>query len=89
MKPKLLIVELWGLGDLAIATPFLRAAAEKFAVTLVAKPYARDLQPRLWPEVQVETFTAPWTAFQHKYRLWRWPFWGMVPPVPATGGGPV
>jgi hypothetical protein len=24
LKPKLLIVELWGLGDLAIATPFLR-----------------------------------------------------------------
>ena len=77
MKPKLLIVELWGLGDLAIATPFLRAAAGKFAVTLLAKPYARDLQPRLWPELQVETFTVPWTAFQHKYQVWRWPFWGM------------
>jgi heptosyltransferase-2 len=77
VKPKLLIVELWGLGDLAIATPFLRAAAEKFHVTLLAKPYARDLQPRLWPEIQVETFTAPWTAFKHKYQVWRWPFWGM------------
>ncbi len=78
MKPKLLIVELWGLGDLAIATPFLRAAAEKFDVTLLAKPYALELQPRLWPEVQVETFTAPWTAFKHKYHFWRWPFWDMV-----------
>ena len=75
MKPKLLIVELWGLGDLAIATPFLRAATEKFAVTLLAKPFARDLQPRLWPGVSVETFTAPWTAFKKKYYLWRWPFW--------------
>ncbi len=77
MKPKLLIVELWGLGDLAIATPFLRAAAGKFEVTLLAKPFARELQPRLWPEVHVETFTAPWTAFKHKYHLWRWPFPGM------------
>jgi ADP-heptose:LPS heptosyltransferase len=77
VKPKLLIVELWGLGDLAIATPFLRAAAGKFAVTLLAKPYARELQPRLWPEVQVETFTVPWTAFKHKYHVWRWPVWGM------------
>ena len=74
MKPKLLIVELWGLGDLAIATPFIRAATEKFEVTLLAKPFARDLQPRLWPGVQVETFTAPWTAFKNKYHLWRWPF---------------
>ena len=73
MKPKLLIVELWGLGDLAIATPFLRAATEMFEVTLLAKPFARDLQPRLWPGVRVETFTAPWTAFKHKYHFWRWP----------------
>ena len=74
MKPKLLIVELWGLGDLAIATPFLRAAAEKFSVTLLAKPFASDLRLRLWPKVEVETFIAPWTAFEHKYQLWHWPW---------------
>ncbi len=74
MKPKLLIVELWGLGDLVIATTFLRAAAEKFDVTLLAKPYALDLQPRLWPGVKIETFNAPWTAFKNKYHFWRWPF---------------
>lgn len=73
MKPSLLIIELWGLGDLVIATPFLRAASEKFAVTLIAKPYARDLQARLWPEVEIIPFVAPWTAFQGKYRLWNWP----------------
>jgi hypothetical protein len=39
LKSKLLIIELWGLGDLVIATPFLRAAAEQFDVTLLAKPY--------------------------------------------------
>jgi heptosyltransferase-2 len=78
VKPKLLIVELWGLGDLAIATPFLCAAAERYAVTVLAKPFARDLQARLWPEVRVETFTAPWTAFEHKYRLWRWPFPSLI-----------
>lgn len=73
MKPSLLIIELWGLGDLVIATPFLHAACEKFAVTLIAKPFAKDLQPRLWPEVEVVPFVAPWTAFQGKYRLWNWP----------------
>jgi heptosyltransferase-2 len=78
VNPKLLIVELWGLGDLAIATPFLRAASEQFAVTLLAKPFALDLQPRLWPGVQVEPFHAPWTTFKHKYRFWRWPLPEMV-----------
>ncbi len=73
LKPKLLIVELWGLGDLIIATPLLRAAIERFDVTLLAKPYAVDLQRRLWPEVRVVPFVAPWTAFKNKYRLWRWP----------------
>ena len=77
MKPKLLIVELWGLGDLAIATPFLRATAEKFDVTLLAKPFALDLQPRLWPGVRVEIFTAPWTAFKNKYHVWHWPLFEM------------
>ena len=74
MKPKLLIVELWGLGDLIIATPLLRAAAEHFDITLLAKPYALDLQRRLWPDVRVVTFVAPWTAFKNKYRLWQWPW---------------
>ncbi len=74
MKPKLLVLELWGLGDLIIATPFLRAATEAYDVTLVAKPYARDLQPHFWPAVNVVDFIAPWTAFTGKYRLARWPW---------------
>ena len=76
MKPKLLVVELWGLGDLVIATPFIRAASEKFEVTLLAKPFAREMRPRFWPTVDVVSFTAPWTAFHFwsKYNLWRWPW---------------
>ena len=67
-------MELWGLGDLVIATPFLQAASTRFDVTLLAKPYARDLQARLWPDVKVLPFVAPWTAFMRKYRLWAWPW---------------
>lgn len=78
VKPSLLIIELWGLGDLVIATPFLRAASEHFAVTLIAKPYAQDLQSRLWPGVEVIPFVAPWTAFQGKYRIWKWPLREML-----------
>ena len=74
MKPKLVVIELWGLGDLVIATPFLRAACRHFSVTLVAKPYALDLRTRLWPDVRVIPFVAPWTAFKNKYRFHRWPW---------------
>jgi heptosyltransferase-2 len=74
VKPRLLVLELWGLGDLVIATPFLRAAPEKFNVTLLAQPFALELQTRFWPAVKVIPFVAPWTAFRHKYQLWRWPW---------------
>lgn len=74
MKPKLLVAELWGLGDLVIATPFLQAASERYSVTVLAKPYARDLQTRFWPAVRVVPFVAPWSAFKHKYRLLNWPW---------------
>ena len=74
MKPKLLIVELWGVGDLVIATPFIQAATARYAVTLLAKPFALDLQPRFWPGVTVIPFDAPWTVFRHKYYLWKWPY---------------
>ena len=78
MKPKLLVVELWGLGDLIIATPFLQAASQSYEVTLLAKPYAMDLQKRFWPGVRVVPFVAPWTAFEHKYHLWGWPWREML-----------
>ncbi|HET7624715.1 MAG TPA: glycosyltransferase, partial [Verrucomicrobiae bacterium] len=71
-KPKLLVVELWGVGDLIMAAPFLREASEKFSVTLLAKPFAEELKSRFWPEVEVIPFTAPWTVFKHKYRLHHW-----------------
>jgi len=74
VRPKLLVVELWGLGDLVIATPFLQAASQRFRVTLLAKPYALELQKRLWPGVNVVPFVAPWTAFKGKYRLLSWPW---------------
>ncbi len=62
------------MGDLIIATPFLQAASEKYDVTLLAKPYAQELQPRFWPKVKVEVFVAPWTAFQHKHFFPTWPW---------------
>lgn len=73
-RPRLLVVELWGLGDLALAIPFLRTAARHARVTLLAKPHAASLLRQFCPEVELIPFTAPWTAFRGKYRLHRWPW---------------
>jgi ADP-heptose:LPS heptosyltransferase len=71
---KLLVLEQWHLGDLALASPFLRAASKKCDVSLVAKAIAAHLGRHFWPDVKVFAFDAPWTAFDNKYDLWRWPW---------------
>jgi len=73
-RPRLLVVELWGIGDVALAVPFLRAAARQVRVTLLAKPHAAPLVQRFCPEVELIPCTAPWTAFRGKYQLHRWPW---------------
>jgi len=72
-----LITELWGLGDLALAIPFIQAAAQSAEVTLVAKPQAAPVIARFAPGVELIPLVAPWTAFRGKYRLLRWP-WGVL-----------
>lgn len=72
--PALLVLELWGLGDLALAVPFLQEASRHARVTLVAKPEWGPLLARFSPEIEHVPFTAPWTAFRGKYRLHAWPW---------------
>ena len=74
-RPRLLVVELWGIGDLTMATPFLAAALARYDVTLLAKPHARPLLAPTFPQLQFIEWDAPWTVFTGKYRLWRWK-WG-------------
>ena len=76
-KPKLLVCELWGLGDLVLATTLISAAVSEYEVHLLAKPHARELLQPTFPEVVFHEFVAPWTAHRRKYRLWAWP-WAVV-----------
>jgi len=71
---RLLVLELWGLGDLALAIPFLRQAALHTQVTLLAKPQAAPVLARFAPTVEHVPLTAPWSAFHGKYRLHTWPW---------------
>lgn len=73
MKRKILVVELWGLGDLTFASPLISAALEAGdEVHLVGKPHARDLLEPSFPSLKIITYDAPWTAYIGKYRLWKW-----------------
>lgn len=71
-RPKLLVLEFWGLGDLTFATPLLRAAQERYDITLVGKPHAAPLLAATFPRIRFLTFDAPWSAYRDKYALWRW-----------------
>lgn len=71
-RPKLLVLEFWGLGDLTFSTPVLRAADERFDVTLVGKGHARPLLGPAFPQIDFLAYDAPWSAYRDKYRLWRW-----------------
>lgn len=73
-RPRLLVVELWGLGDLALALPFLRTALGHARVTLLARPHAAPLLRRFCPGIELLPFAAPWTAFRRKYDLRHWPW---------------
>ncbi len=71
-QKKLLVAELWGIGDLVFATTLLRKAVEQFEVTLVAKPHARPLFAQTLPQIRHVSWDAPWTVFRGKYRWWNW-----------------
>ncbi len=71
-RSKLLVVELWGIGDLVMASGFLRAAVERYDVTVLGKPHARSLLEPGFPGVKFIAWDAPWTAFTGKYQVWRW-----------------
>ncbi len=72
--PSLLVLELWGLGDLALAIPFLRGAASTCSVTVVSRPAAAEVLRHFAPAVAHLPLQAPWTAFRGKYRLLHWPW---------------
>lgn len=73
MKRKILVLELWGLGDLTFSTVFLQSALQAGdEVHLLGKNHARALLEPSFPQVRFFSLEAGWTKFRHKYRLWRW-----------------
>ena len=67
----ILVVEPWGIGDVILATPLLASLRDAFpdaSITLLAKPYARELLAHSNLVDDIVSFDFPWTAFTGKYR---------------------
>ena len=68
---RILVMELWLLGDVVMMTPILRALRERFPdaeITVLAKPHAADLLLESELADKVIPFDFPWTAPAEKYK---------------------
>ena len=64
-----LIVEPWGIGDVALSTSLMRALRTYFPgsrITLLAKAYAKELLANSGLADEIIVFDFPWTAFTGK-----------------------
>ncbi len=80
---KILVVELWQIGDIVLATPFLRALRGCFPssrITLVGKPHAVELLAESGLVDEVIVAELPWTRPKRKYALtdYDWPSLGAL-----------
>jgi len=67
---KILVVELWHIGDVIIATTALQALRARYPdawITLLAKPHAKEILQGSDLVDEIITFDFPWTAETDKY----------------------
>lgn len=72
---KILVVELWNIGDVVIATTALQALRARYPdawITLLAKPHAEEILRGSGLVDEIITFDFPWTAETGKYSLSRY-----------------
>jgi len=72
---KILVVEIWHIGDVVIATTALQALRARYPdawISLLAKPHAEELLRGSGLVDEVIPFDFPWTADNDRYRLSRY-----------------
>jgi ADP-heptose:LPS heptosyltransferase len=69
---KILVFELWGIGDLVFASSFIRKFYGKHEITLLCKKHAAELLAPAYPSIRFIYWDSPWTVFRGKYHLWKW-----------------
>jgi len=78
---KILIIELWGIGDLVIMSSVLKALKDNFPkaeITLLSKPVGKVLFKSPSYIDEVIEFNFPWTRFKGKYKFWNWDWKGII-----------
>lgn len=78
---KILILELWGIGDVVLASCVLRPLRAKFpdaSLTLLSPAYGRILLENTGLVDHFIEWIAPWTAATGKYRFWDWDWRALV-----------
>ncbi len=81
INKKILVLELWGIGDVVLSTGALRQLKKNFQgaeIVLLAKEHAREILFNNWDVDRVITFNFPWTRFKGKYILWAWDWLGLI-----------
>jgi ADP-heptose:LPS heptosyltransferase len=72
---KILVVEIWHIGDVVIATTALQALRARYPdawISLLAKPHAEELLRGSGLVDEVIAFDFPWTAENDRYRVSRY-----------------
>ncbi|MDP2939814.1 MAG: glycosyltransferase family 9 protein [Candidatus Omnitrophota bacterium] len=77
----ILIIELWGIGDLVMMSPILKSLKSGFPqarITLLSKNFGKDLLGNCEYVDKFVEFDFPWTRFKGKYRLWDWDWKSLI-----------
>lgn len=77
----ILIIELWGIGDLVMMSSILKPLRERFpeaCISLLSKGAARDLFAGNLYIDDFIIFDFPWTRFRRKYAFWSWDWKGLL-----------
>lgn len=78
---KILIIELWGIGDLVMMSPILGSLRKSFPrarIILISKSIAKLLFKNDNLIDEFIEFDFPWTRFKGKYLFWRWDWIGLI-----------
>lgn len=77
----IIIIELWGIGDLVMMSPVLKSLKSGFPqarITLLSKNFGKDLFGGCGYIDRFVEFDFPWTRFRGKYRLWDWDWKSLI-----------
>ncbi|MDD5691543.1 MAG: hypothetical protein PHC37_07630, partial [Candidatus Omnitrophica bacterium] len=77
---KILLLELWGIGDIVLASGVLKQLKRSFPkveIVLLAKEHSKEVLFYNSSIDRIIAYDFPWTKFSGKYLLWTWDWIGL------------